>query len=389
MKPPAAGDDLAAKYAADALALCQLVKREYVYFHDRAAYWGEACAQAQTDAKAVTTRGEGLAVLETLVDQMYDAHASLGTNLKTSPWLVPSGSDMAFEQAGERVVVAGVRRDGAADRAGVRAGDVLIELNGLAPVEAAKTRIRAGGGSVHAERMAWALNAAGAGNRSSTRRVTVMRGDARLTFELGDPPPPRAEDALSARAIAGVGYIRFNDSLGDEATVAAFDAALEQLRGSTGWIIDLRDTPSGGNTSVAEPIMGRFAAAPVDYQTTVPMKGRPYNRKIVPRGPWTATGKVVVISGHWTGSMGEGMAVGFDGARLGTVIGSPMAGLAGGVEGFDLPVTGIGVRFPVYGLSHVDGTPRQKWRPPVRAVADPGGPDDPALGQALALLKGS
>ncbi len=186
--------------------------------------------------------------------------------------------------------------------------------------------------------------------------------------------------------IGDVGYIRFNDSLGDDATVAAFDKAVEGLRGAKGWIVDVRDTPSGGSTDVAEPIMGRFVTTAADYQVTHPLHEPAYARQITPRGPWTLTGPLAVLSGRWTGSMGEGMTVGFDGMKRGVVVGGAMAGLAGGVEVFNLPATDTNLRLPAYALTHVDGTPRQQWLPKERVQPDAGGDADPALARALELV---
>jgi len=80
----------------------------------------------------------------------------------------------------------------------------------------------------------------------------------------------RAEVPLEASEIRpGIGYVRFNDSLGDSATVAAFDCALEALRDTNGLIIDLRDTPGGGNSSVARGVLGRFVEREQAYQKHV------------------------------------------------------------------------------------------------------------------------
>ena len=380
--------DIAARYAADARAMCDLVPKVYAFYATRSLHWAEACRQAQVEAAAVTTPGQGTAVLEHLVDALWDAHLSLGVNTDASPWLVPSGSDLWLEAQGSDALVTGVRRGGAADRAGIRVGDLILSINGLAPRDAAKARIRAGVDDIPPERMEWALNAAGAGHRSQTRELILLRGGERIALELGDPPPAAFDAPLNARMIGDIGYIRFNDSLGDEDTIAAFDAAVDSMRSAKGWIIDLRDTPSGGSTDVAEPIMGRFIAETAGYQITQPLQAPAYPRSIVPRGPWTLSGPVVVLVGRWTGSMGEGMAIGFDGMKRGTVVGGPMAGLAGGVEVFKLPSTDTDLRLPTYGLAHMDGTPRHQWTPEVLVQPDLGGAQDPALSRAIRIVGG-
>ena len=73
----------------------------------------------------------------------------------------------------------------------------------------------------------------------------------------------------------------------------------------------------------------------------------------------------MVLVNHWTGSMGEGLAIGFDATGAGTVVGTEMAGLLGATYHFELPHSKIGVNLPAERLTHVDGTPRENFRPRV------------------------
>jgi carboxyl-terminal processing protease len=69
--------------------------------------------------------------------------------------------------------------------------------------------------------------------------------------------------------------------------------------------------------------------------------------------------------GHWTGSMGEGIAIGFDGIGRATVVGTTMAGLLGAIEGFTLSQSHIVFQIPTERLYHLNGTPREKYRPKI------------------------
>jgi carboxyl-terminal processing protease len=191
-----------------------------------------------------------------------------------------------------------------------------------------------------------------------------------------------------------VGYVRIHNALGDLALVAAFDSALVMLRDTRALVLDLRDTPSGGNTTVARGILGRLVSSTHPYQMhELPSEERQYGIKrvwvehVAPRGPFTYERPVAVLVGRWTGSMGEGLAMALDGLERGTVIGTPMAGLLGATYGVQLPHTGWGVRIPAERLFHVDGTPREDFLPAVRVP--PGPPsDDAALAAALRILGG-
>ena len=188
------------------------------------------------------------------------------------------------------------------------------------------------------------------------------------------------------------GFIRFDD-LGDQKTVAALDAAMEQLSSTQGLILDLRDVPSGGDSSVALGIMGRFVTGMFPYQRhRIANYGQPdvernWIELVAPRGPFSYRQPVVVLVDHWTGSMGEGMAVGFDAMRRALVVGMPMAHLAGAVSDFRLPKTGIDVAFADEQLYHINGTPRHDWLPSV-LINDKASPEpDPILATGLRHLK--
>jgi carboxyl-terminal processing protease len=90
-----------------------------------------------------------------------------------------------------------------------------------------------------------------------------------------------------------------------------------------------------------------------------------------------------VLVGRWTGSMGEGMAIGLHGTRRASVVGTPMAGLRGAVFTGTLPRTGIGFTYPAERLFAVDGTPRERFRPRHGVRME----DTPAAKQSGAILE--
>ncbi len=381
--------DQTAAILQDVNAVCHLVATRYAYYETRRDAWEEACLQARAEAESPLVLGQAghLALLERLIDQLWDNHVSLNTNSAVSPRLVPSGSDLWIEWQNGEAVIGAVRPDSGAALAGLQVGDVVLAINGDPVPGAAMTRIQAGRTQVPDARLEWALNAEAAGYRGAPRQFTIRRQDGVQAFAVEQPEPAPANRLVTARRLPGnIGYIRFEDSLDDDLTVEAFDAALEALRGADGWIIDLRNTPGGGNTDVAEPILGRFISGVKPYQKSGPRwQGEPV-RYAASRGPWRVRGKLAVLAGRWTGSMGEGMAVGFDGLRRGRVFGSPMAGLAGGVCGFELPGSGISLRIPTYNLMHISGIDRHHWRPAEAVVADNGNGHDIALEAAMNWL---
>ncbi len=351
-------------YAADFDHLWETLDREYAYFGNRTVDWP---AVRDTHRPRVAAAADGRAfvtALEAMLETLTDSHLHLRTNTPSSPLLVPSGLDLWAEWRGARAIVTHVRKGHAAQATGLRAGDEIIELNGIAIGERVRKRLPCCLKKLNHQVRGWALLVEIAGNRDADRVLKVRRSDGRnLEVRLERSFKPAPEEPVSWRMLPGkLGYIRVT-SLGDTRTVERFDAALEALKGTQGLLLDLTETAAGGNTDVAEPILGRFFRAGAVYQTGQPRTGAHWRREVAPRGPWTYDGAVVVLVGRWTASMGEGMAIGFDGTGRGVVVGSPMAGLLGAVFTGTLPRSGIAFNYPAERLFHVDGTPRERFRP--------------------------
>ena len=372
----------------DIKQICSLIPENYIYFAPRQAHWDEACDAAITDARALTGTKGTLAIMERLIDDLYDPHISLNKGNQNSPRLVPSGADLWFELRGGDYAVAAIRPQSGAAATDITIGDILVSFNGNTPGELAASRIHNGKRNIPEARQNWAVNAAIAGRRSEDRELVLKRSGTVKSYALGNPVPPTPPEPLTySRPAPDIGYIRFHNSLGDNDAVAAFHQALKTLRDTNGLILDLRDTPGGGGTSVAEPIMGRFIDKTQPYQRIVPRDKPAWNRKVSRQRPWQYDKPLIVLVGRWTGSMGEGMAIGFDAMGRAEVMGDHMAGLAGGVEGFKLPETGVSIRFPTYDLHHLDGTPRHQWRPETVTTADNGNHTDMLISKAVTRLQ--
>ena len=167
----------------------------------------------------------------------------------------------------------------------------------------------------------------------------------------------------------GALVVRFNDSLGEDKTIAAFDAAMAKARPGGRVVIDLTDTPSGGDTTVARAVLGWFVDRPRGYQVhNLPSElretgiARQWIEQVLPRPGKHHIGPVAVRVGRWTGSMGEGIAIGFD-AIGAPVTGSPMAGLRGAVYDERLEHSGLVLKIPAERLYSVSGTPREAFVP--------------------------
>ncbi len=349
---------------------------EYAYFDQKQTDWNKVREIYRPRIGAVKTPGDFVALLESVLEELYDFHTHLNTNTAASPRLVPSGADIWAEWKKGRAIITEVRLDSAAEKAGIKIGMQVASINGVAVNEAVSRRI---GQSLRASDEAaknWALRILLAGRRNENRSIEVIRNGQRSVLTIDNQLAPESVETrplLEYRRIEkDVGYIRLNNSLSDVDLIKQFDLALGVLRNTRGLILDLRDTPSGGNTTVARGIMGRFINRDLPYQKhSIPAEERQYGTKrswielVSPRGEFTYKAYVVVLVNHWTGSMGEGIAIGMDGMKRATIVGTEMARLAGATSGIKLPHTGIGVTFPTEKLFHIDGSPRESFVPPV------------------------
>jgi len=346
----------------------------------RAIYIAEA--QAACDPHAF------LGVLERLLAELHDHHIEANVNNAASPQLVPTGTEVwaAFHHG--QAVIEAVRPNSGCEKAGVRAGDVVMAL-GDAPVDAVVAAampraLRA----PDPEATDYTLRVLLAGTHSKPRDFTLENGK-RIVL----PPFERkgSDRLLTTLRHGAVLMLRVENSLGEAGLVAEMDAALDNLGDAKAIALDLRNTPSGGNTDVAEPILGRFIKGRPGYQRgflTGPGRSfskDAYTRRVRARGT-TVTLPMAVLCSRWTGSMGEGMTIGLDGMKRAVAVGTRMAGLCGATKQFILPKSRIGVTFPVERLYHLDGTPREKWTPPHLVDLATAQGDDPILAEALALL---
>jgi C-terminal processing protease CtpA/Prc len=347
----------------------------------------------QPQAEAATTPEAWLHVVEHVVEELHDHHATLGRNAPSSPQLIPTGTDLWAEMRSDKAILAEIRDDSPAKNAGLKAGDIILTIDGVAADKAIAAAMPRALAEPDAEAANFALRTLLAGTHNAPRRFTVRDGDNRVQDVVLAPFSSQQSAApITWRKLdAATGYIRIENSLGDSAAIAAFDNALANLSGVSGLILDLRDTPSGGNTDVAEPMLGRFTAESAAYQRVFdPAPGKQYPKDswlkiLAPRAP-AVTARLVVLVDHWTGSMGEGMTVGLAALHRATIVGTRMAGLSGGTSDFTLPNTGIGIHFPTKQLYTVSGAPRENFVPPIFIDMTQAKGADPILARGLAVL---
>jgi C-terminal processing protease CtpA/Prc len=350
-------------------AFCQFVSGEYAYFDTKVTDWARACSHYRVEAQKATDRDTYIGVLERALGQLYDSHTHLGTNTNKSPRLIPTQADLMAAWKDGRALITDVRAGSAAEKSGVHVGDEVLSINGM-PVAAAVASVeplflRSQDGSARD----WALRTALAGRHDMGTMRLELRSSAGQRSIAYAPSFPNPDSLLSAEVHEGIGHVRIRNSLGEQSLVREFDAALDRMPDAKALVIDLRETPSGGVSSVARAMIGRLIDSEKPYQRHELVEEfrstgirRIWTEYVAPR-PVTFRGPVVVLVGAWTGSMGEGLAIGLNASRGAPVLGRPMAHLLGALGQITLPKSQIVVRIPVEKLFHVDGTPREAFVP--------------------------
>ncbi|MEO5578167.1 MAG: PDZ domain-containing protein [Sphingomicrobium sp.] len=362
----------------DALALEQIVNDQYAYLERLPGHRFSLSPKLRSEALSVSTPRELVRYSERALALLADHHAITGASLKDSWAVFPSYGDLWIAPRGGRYFVEEVREGSPAVRAGVRRGDQLVSIDAI-PVAKAVADFWTDLGTVGGgERDGYAARVLAAGRRDKQRSLTMRRGGGPdksflLPNLYGATPPNRP--SLTPSTDAGALVIRLHDSLGDTKTIGAFDRAMATAKPGQPILIDLTDTASGGNTTVARAILGWFVKRPTAYQIhNLPAEerrtgiARQWVEQVLPRKTKYHSGKVTIRVGRWTGSMGEGLAIGFHalGARI---EGTRMAGLLGAVYDHPLPKTGIVIKLPTERLFSVDSRPRESYVP--KPVARP------------------
>jgi carboxyl-terminal processing protease len=382
----------------------ETVRDNYGYFAQKQTDWPRVRTIYRAQADTVRSRRAFVRLLENALAELYDNHGGLNTNRLDSRRLVPTGTDVWATFVNGQAVVQQVRAGYGAEKVGVRPGAVIEAVNGVPVATAIQALLGQTLGTPGPDARNFALGQLLAGDHVVPRTWTVRIGTRTFTAQP-DVPAPLLETTpykglLEVKRLSDrgdIGYIKINNSLGDSRLIAKFDSALTALQGTQGLVLDLRETPSGGNTTVARAIMGRFIEKEMPYQrhelpneeaeTGIP---RRWLELVAPRG-LRYTKPLVVLVGRWTGSMGEGLTIGLEAVRQATVVGTEMAQLRGAIYSYKLPNSGIGFSFPVERLYQVNGKPRESYRPPlaldlIKAAQQSKPSPDPVMREALSLL---
>ena len=344
------------------------IASQYVFLEDKAV--DLSCIREKYESQIETLRSRNDVVLffEYLLDEFYDSHVTLNRNTNHSYRLY---SPVYVSLVEDVPVITSVWKSQMEGFQQPILGAKLIAVNGV-PVDTAihnfPTQCHDKSSAIVRE---WICNKILSGRYDEANEIMVelISGEL-IDVDLNKIQIRNDEGLLSSDVKDGVGVIRINNTLGNSDLIAEFDEKLDALMSTQGLILDLRNTVGGGNSLVARAIMGRFIEVSKPYQKhSFPEKygddemiERNWVEYVSPRKE-CYNKPVIVLVGRWTGSMGEGLAIGMEALGAGIIVGTEMERLAGEISGFSFRHQNYGYQLSTAKLYHINGAPREEYVP--------------------------
>ncbi len=344
------------------------IAQNYVYLKEKNVDLNCIREYYSNEIQNIKTEEETVLFFEYLLDEFYDNHLTLRTNRKSSYRLF---SPIYSTIKNEKPIISNIWQTQIEKLDKEIIGAEILEFNGTDIEQAIKDFPCHCNDKSNPEVKEWIVNKILSGRYNEPRILTLkLRGKKKFKLDIDSIVIRRDSSLLSVQIIDGIGVIRINNSLGNDNLVREFDKALDQLSDTKGLIIDLRNTIFGGDSYEARGIMSRFISEPRPYQKHSYMarsEGNPdversWVEYVTPRSEQYEK-PVAVLVGRWTGSMGEGLAVGFEGMERAHIVGSEMRRLAGEVYDFGFKHQYYGYKLSTAKLYHVNGTLREQYVP--------------------------
>ncbi len=367
------------------------LSNNYVYLKDKNIDLKCIRAYYEKQIPQIKTKEDITLFFEYLLDEFYDSHLILNTNTNSSFRLF---SPIYATLKNGNLIISSVWLNQIENLEQNILGAEIIKVNNIdfnTIIEQFPTHCT-DKNSLKARE--WIANKILAGRYNKPRIVSLkLNNNKILKLDLDKLKLKSNSKLLTASIKDSIGIIRINNSLGNNNLIKEFDKSLNELANTKALILDLRNTVDGGNSYVARGIMGRFINKPKPYQKH--LSNEKYDGKTVVERNWVEyvnprkeqyKKPLIILVGRWTGSMGEGLAIGFEGMKRGEVVGVEMERLAGEINGFSFKNQSFGYRIATAKIYHINGTPREKYMPKIY-IPQTRIDKDEVLDKAVELIK--
>lgn len=344
------------------------ISNQYIYLDSKKVDMDCIKKKYSTKISTLKNKTDVLLLFEYLLNEFYDSHISLTANNYESYRL---SSPIYVEMIDDKAIIKNYWQSQIEKQSLAILGAEILEFNGEDFNDKIHEFPSLCNDKTLPETRNWIANKIIAGRYSEPRILTLRLKNGELVqYDMDRLDFKKSNDLLSLKVENKIGIIRVNNSLGTYELVSAFDKVLDELPDTKGLIIDLRNTNNGGNTYVAKGIMSRFIEKELPYQkhyytysvNNQPEIVRSWLELVTPRGKQYKK-PLVVLVGRWTGSMGEGLAIGFDAMDKAEIVGTEMKRLAGADFDFNFIHQDYGYKLILEKLFHVNGTPREEYIP--------------------------
>lgn len=362
------------KYEEDFNYFWKAVEIEYAYFDVKQTNWNKVKEVYSNRLKSINEDWEFTYLIELMKHELYDPHFTLNKNLPFSFRLIPNDSDAYISVKNNKYYIEDIRQGYNITESKLKIGDEILAINNDDIQDILNRNFPESIKSPNDDVKEYFANLIFAGRHNESRKITVLQDGDSVTVDLEKAIPTEKNSNLLKFEVlkSNVGYIKINNSLGNNNVIKEFSKAVDQLQATKAIIIDLRDTHSGGNTEVAKAIMGKFIEEEMPYQIheRVGLERefgikRKYIEVLSPlKNPYSKP--VYVLVSRWTGSVGEAIAQGFSNISSAKVIGTKMAKLLGAINCRTLPNSKLRFCYPFEKLYNTNGVPRENFIPEIQ-----------------------
>ena len=165
------------QYEGDFDFLWAAFRTDYAYFDEKRTDWDRVKEIFRPQIRTISTKSEFVALLEKVLEELYDDHIHLNTHTASSPNIVPSRTDIWAEWIDDKAIVTGIRPGFPAAAAGLRPGMEILRFNGVPIGEAVRERMGRTIVQAGDEIKGWTLRKVLAGYRNQTRTIEYRDRD--------------------------------------------------------------------------------------------------------------------------------------------------------------------------------------------------------------------
>ena len=124
----AQNDLTAEQYEEDFDFLWETFRTDYAYFDEKRTDWDRVREIYRPRIQSISKKSEFFALMETVLEELYDDHIHLNTHTAISPNIVPARTDIWAEWIDDKAIVTGIRPGFPAGAAGLRPGMEILRL---------------------------------------------------------------------------------------------------------------------------------------------------------------------------------------------------------------------------------------------------------------------